>query len=623
MANEVEVIPTTIDYTDRDFYSIRAALIERIKDRTENAWQGTDPNDFGMAIVEAFAYMGDVMSYYIDRVANEMSLESANQRDSILNISRMFGYTPAGFQSATCEVTFTNSSASAVTLPVGTQLSGQYVNGDTVINIIFETLEEAIVPATGSVVVNAAHGENVSLRPGNAEENGTAGEGLGASNGSANQEYRLLENQVVEDSVRVFVLRNETYEEWTFIDNLIDAADTDSVFTTYTDANNFVYVVFGDGITGKIPTTNASIKAQYVVGGGSVGRIPANALNAIFRIPGVPNFSAIASVLAITNTAAIGGSDPESSSTIRKNAPFALRAMKRAVSLEDYANLALGSTVVSKANASADTFTSVTTYVAPAAEDSAQDPYPGYDPVTYEDEFEDNTIANALNSLVWEAVSAAAEAELQDRLQIGVTATIAPPTYVPVELEIKYAKEEQYADAEIESTMRSILSSKYGFNNVSFAQTLYPEEIEYWLRFTPGVKNVTVAQINRLGATAVRLPLVCAANEIPIIRASSVVIEPLSSDSTPSALALSGITISPTFAPETTAYTATTTNSSTTLTLTDIAGMSVTAGLSGALYAYNPTAVITLTTGPNVIQAVCVSEDKLTTTTYTITVTKS
>jgi hypothetical protein len=584
MANEVEVLPTTIDYTDRDFYSIRTALIERIKDRTNNAWQGTDANDFGMAIVEAFAYMGDVMSYYIDRVANELSLDTANQRESILNISRMFGYTPAGYQSATCTGRFTNSSVSQITLPVGTQLSGQYVNGDTVINIIFETLEEAVVPASGYVEVSAAHGENISLRPGNLEENGTSGESVGASNGSANQEYRLLENQIVEDSVRVYVLRNDAYEEWTFIANLIDGADTDSVFTTYTDANDFVYVVFGDGITGKIPTTNALIKVQYVVGGGSVGRIPANSLNAIYRIPGVPNFSAIASSIVITNTAAVGGSDPESSSTVRKNAPYALRAMKRAVSLEDYANLALGATVVSKANAYAGTFTSVTTYVAPAAEDSAQDPYPGYDPETYDTEFGTNTISEALNTVVWDNVYAAAVAELQGKTQIGVTVTVSPPTYVPVELAIKYNKEDQYTAAEVESTIRTILSAKYGFTNVSFEQTLYPEEIEYWLRYAPGIKNVVVTQLSRLGAAAVRLPLVCAANEIPIIQASGVTIGALASDATPTTLTLSNVS-GVTFASTTYSYpSGTTSSSSTVLALGGITDMTVTAGVGSNIY---------------------------------------
>jgi hypothetical protein len=622
MANEVEVIPTTIDYTDRDFYSIRTALIERIKDRTNNAWQGTDANDFGMAIVEAFAYMGDVMSYYIDRVANELSLDTANQRESILNISRMFGYTPAGYQAATCTVRFTNSSASAIVLPIGTQLSGQYVNGDTVINIIFETLAVATVPANSFVDVSASHGENISLRPGNAEENGTSGEALGASDGSANQEYRLLENQVVEDSVRVYVLRNDAYEEWTFIANLIDGADTDSVFTTYTDANNFVYVVFGDGITGKIPTTNALIKVQYVVGGGSVGRIPANSLNAIYRIPGVPNFSAIASSLTITNTAAVGGSDPESSSTVRKNAPYALRAMKRAVALEDYANLALGATVIGKANAYAETFTSVTTYVAPAAEDSAQDPYPGYDPTTYEAEFAANTIPDALNAVVWGDVYAAALAELTDKTQIGVTVTVAPPTYVPVTLEVKYSKEDQYTAAEIESTIRTILSAKYGFNSVSFAQTLYPEEIEYWLRYVPGIKNVSVTQLNRLGGTAVRLPLVCAANEIPIIKANSATLSALSTDATPSSLALSNVT-GITFASTTYAYTGATSSASTVLSLGGITGMTVTAGVGANIYSYNPTAVIPLAVGANTITVKCVSEDRLTTSTYTIVVTRT
>jgi len=62
MADPVNPTPTFIDYTSRDYYSLREDLILRVKESLP-AWNGDDPADFGVALVESFAYMGDVVNY--------------------------------------------------------------------------------------------------------------------------------------------------------------------------------------------------------------------------------------------------------------------------------------------------------------------------------------------------------------------------------------------------------------------------------------------------------------------------------------------------------------------------------------------------------------------------------
>jgi hypothetical protein len=71
----VSNIPVSVDYTGRDYYSLREALIARIQDRIPE-WTASDPADFGVALVEAFAYLGDMVSYYIDRTANESFIKT-------------------------------------------------------------------------------------------------------------------------------------------------------------------------------------------------------------------------------------------------------------------------------------------------------------------------------------------------------------------------------------------------------------------------------------------------------------------------------------------------------------------------------------------------------------------
>jgi hypothetical protein len=101
-------VPVSVDYTGRDYYSLREELIARVKEATNQQWQGNDPADFGLALVESFAYMGDLMNYYIDRVANESYILTATQRQSLLNIANTYGYSPTGYVGSVVDVEFTN-----------------------------------------------------------------------------------------------------------------------------------------------------------------------------------------------------------------------------------------------------------------------------------------------------------------------------------------------------------------------------------------------------------------------------------------------------------------------------------------------------------------------------------
>ncbi|NBP03903.1 MAG: hypothetical protein EBU90_28160, partial [Proteobacteria bacterium] len=171
---------------------MREVLIARIQDRIPE-WTASDPADFGVALVEAFAYLGDMVSYYIDRTANESFIETATQRDSILNIAQTYGYVPAGYRQATVDITFSNSSAEDITIPSGTVLKGDVVIGDTVETVYFTTNVDSVVPAAvdetpGEDTVSAAQGRSVTLV---AENTNTYGELIGTSTGTPEMSFEL------------------------------------------------------------------------------------------------------------------------------------------------------------------------------------------------------------------------------------------------------------------------------------------------------------------------------------------------------------------------------------------------------------------------------------------------
>ena len=69
------------------------------------AWSDHSPNDLGVVLLELFAYMGDILHYYQDRIANESYLETAAERRSVMNLLRLIGYELRPPQPASADLT--------------------------------------------------------------------------------------------------------------------------------------------------------------------------------------------------------------------------------------------------------------------------------------------------------------------------------------------------------------------------------------------------------------------------------------------------------------------------------------------------------------------------------------
>jgi hypothetical protein len=549
MADPVNPTPTFIDYTSRDYYSLREDLILRVKESLP-AWNGDDPADFGVALVESFAYMGDVVNYYIDRVANESYLPTATQRQSILNIAANYGYVPAGYRAASLSVQFTNEAESAVVLPAGTELLANVTVGDTVFDLIYTIPTTTTVPAAvgetvGEITTTAFNYEDIASRPENAAQSETdiAGELVGTSTGQPDQVYRLADPQVIEDSVLVYVQSEEVFEPWTVVPNLIDYGPFDSVVTVTNDANDFTYITFGDGVSGRIPPRFSIIKTTYKVGGSSIGNIATNLVNELFRIPGLTDaqVASLSTTLTVTNsTPGVGGEAPEDDESIKENAPKALTALNRAVSLNDFAALALQVPDVGKAKAVADTYSSVTVYVAPQRNVSSVDQFPGYT---------ENPNDGGVLLQEWYDIQSDIAEFLTNKTLIGTSVTISPPTYVEVSLEVFYTKFDQFQEVTLETNILKSVLDYFAYNNSEFGQVIHPEEIEAFIRSITGVRNARVNALYRTADSSERDILIGEPNEIFVFLTDNIVISPLSSNANLLTLAASPGTLAPTFSP--------------------------------------------------------------------------
>lgn len=470
MADTVPVI----DYTSRSYAELRDDMLAHASTLLPQ-WTSRSPNDFGVVLVELFAYMGDILSYYTDRVANEAFLQTATQRRSVLNLARMLDYRPNGTSAATVTLTFGVAPSSPdVLIPAGTRVSTESVDAEP---IYFETDVAVTIPAgSASGTVTASEGQTVI-------------ETIGTSDGTPAQDFILTRSPVIENSLDVFMDEGGgSLTVWRWVDHLIEWAAGELVFTTYTDENDITHVVFGDGVNGKIPSSLTQIGAGYRVGGGEVGNVGPGTLTTLD--------STVIGVISVTNTAAAtGGQNAETLDQIRVNAPAALISLNRAVTLADYEALARKVPGVAKAKALSAVYSSVTLYIAPLGGGIDADGVPIY--------------MNADRKL-------AVSEYLADRIPAPTTVTLADPSYVKIDVSFDLVVAPQYNQKSVEAAVKAQVVSYLAYDAVGFGARVTLGGLFAAINKVMGVGYSTITLLARQGDVGMS-DVQLADDEIPVL----------------------------------------------------------------------------------------------------------
>src|ERR1700742_1742630 len=101
-------------------------------------------SDPAMAFLDAWATVGDVLTFYQERIANEGYLRTATERRSVLELARLIGYAPRPGVASTVYLSYEidkNAEAPAE-IPVGTKV--QSLPGPGELPQTFETIEKFI-----------------------------------------------------------------------------------------------------------------------------------------------------------------------------------------------------------------------------------------------------------------------------------------------------------------------------------------------------------------------------------------------------------------------------------------------------------------------------------------------
>jgi len=87
-------ITRNIKYINKNFSEYRASLIDYTKTYYPTTYNDFSPASPGMMFIEMAAYVGDVLSFYLDNQVQENYLQFARQSNNLFELAYMFGYKP-------------------------------------------------------------------------------------------------------------------------------------------------------------------------------------------------------------------------------------------------------------------------------------------------------------------------------------------------------------------------------------------------------------------------------------------------------------------------------------------------------------------------------------------------
>lgn len=342
-----------INFAATDFITLRQSLIDYIKAVYPLEYNYFSESDLGMMLIELVAYMGHVMSYKADYLANENYLQTARSRESVKRLLQLIGIRMKGPIAAATDAiaTFNASPGWGAT---------SYLRLAPENRVISVNSPEDGLPITYTIYKVAADGDIDStnfdgdITISNSEKaSNTVVSGLvlleGAlvieegqfSDTEALKSVQLQKGPVVEGSVQAYIEgQNSTSGQYRQVENLFFASGPgDKVFQLLSTENYGGSVVFGDNSIGKVPAIGDVYRIIYRVGGGSRGNIANGVLNAQIQGQFYPTPASNPTTVTLTaeNTSkGTGGADAETIEHAKKYGPLMFRSQDRLVTLLDF-----------------------------------------------------------------------------------------------------------------------------------------------------------------------------------------------------------------------------------------------------------------------------------------------
>lgn len=274
-------------------------------------------------LLDVLAYNTQYNAYYLNMVANEMFMDSALQRSSVVSHAKLLNYTPrsATAPQSTINLTVNQVSSSTLTLPKYTQFMSEQIDG---INYVFVTPEATTVSVSGGT----ASFTDITIKQGTpASFNYTVD-----STYNPSFTFKIPETNVDTSTLLVNVQRSSidtSYETYTLASDVLSLNGSSKVYFLQESVDGFYEVYFGNDILGKKLVDGNIVRLSYLVTSGT-SAYGANSFVLMDTVGGFSNNS----VTPVTSATA--GSEKETITSIKYQAPKTYSAQGRAVTKEDY-----------------------------------------------------------------------------------------------------------------------------------------------------------------------------------------------------------------------------------------------------------------------------------------------
>tara|TARA_S200000501_G_scaffold317769_1_gene311257 strand:+ start:820 stop:2784 length:1965 start_codon:yes stop_codon:yes gene_type:complete len=151
-------VPSNINYTSKDFSTIKADLIQYTKAYFPDTYKDFNETSPGMMLIELASYVGDVLSYYIDYNYKESILTTASERKNVIRLAEFLGYKTTPTTAALARIQVTTeigavdgkpdySSLGVLSTPIN---EGLQIASSQNSELIFETIGEIDFTISGS-----------------------------------------------------------------------------------------------------------------------------------------------------------------------------------------------------------------------------------------------------------------------------------------------------------------------------------------------------------------------------------------------------------------------------------------------------------------------------------------
>ncbi len=305
--------------TELDFDQIKSNLKTFLKAQTE--FKDYDFDGSAMSVLlDTLAYNTHYLGYNANMLANEMFLDSASLRSSIISHAKTLGYevSSARAAKATLSVQIITSSSS-LTAPAGTKFSST-LNGNS---YNFVTIEDFTSYKTGNSVnfdsFNVYEGTYVTTK-------------YTADSSNLEQKFLLRDNRADTTTLIIKVENSSsdsTTTTYTKATDITQLTSTSAVYYLQEVEGGKFEVYFGDGITSKAIEDGNIVSLSYVV----TNKSEANGATTFTPPSTIDSQTNI--VVTVVSRAA-GGAEPESLSSIKLNAPLDYASQGRCVTTSDY-----------------------------------------------------------------------------------------------------------------------------------------------------------------------------------------------------------------------------------------------------------------------------------------------